>query len=127
MGEVKRILIIDDAVFQSEVLREVFINELGDKIEVEISNSYKGSEDLISVLDYDLILIDYLLGPNVTAVEFKKRLLENTKSTAKWVLLSALDVIALEEKHSNEGFEGFVHKSDYKVVTMKVKEMLSID
>tara|TARA_B110000211_G_C13970664_1_gene504832 strand:+ start:561 stop:947 length:387 start_codon:yes stop_codon:yes gene_type:complete len=124
MGGVKRILIIDDAVFQSEVLREVFINELGDKVEVEISKSYEDSEELILGLDFDLILIDYLLGPTVTAIDFKSKLILETESKAKWVLLSALDVVALEEKHGDEGFAGFVHKSDYRVVSDKVKEVL---
>jgi DNA-binding response OmpR family regulator len=124
MGVKKRVLIIDDAVFQSEILAEVFQNEFGDKIEIEIARAYEDAEDFILGKDFDLILIDYLLGPNLTAVSLKKELVEKLATKAKWVLLSALDVLQLKEKHANEGFDDFVHKSDYRVVTGVVKNVL---
>lgn len=124
MGDRKRVLIIDDAVFQSEILSEVFNNEFGDKVEVEIAREYDDAEEFILGKDFDLILIDYLLGPKTTAVTLKTKIVAELKTNAKWVLLSALDVNQLKEKHSDEGFVDFVHKSDYRVVTSSVKAIL---
>lgn len=121
----KRVLIIDDAVFQSEILREIFQNEFGDQVEVEISREFEDSKSFIEANDFDLILIDYLLAPNVTGVTLKKRLIEEVSTKSKWMLLSALDVSELREKHDEEGFEDFVHKGDYKIVTNAVASILN--
>lgn len=120
----KRILIIDDAVFQSEVLREVFENEFGDKINVEISKDFNSSEEILLNKDVDLIVVDYLLGSIGTAVELKKRIQDNIETKAHWIMMSALDVNALAEQHRVCGFIGFLHKSDYREITKGIGSVL---
>lgn len=120
----KRILIIDDAVFQSELLKEVFENEFGGKIEVFIAKDYKSAEDVLSTTKCDLILVDYLLGAAGTGADLKVIVDEKYKEDFIWVMMSALDVEALEEQHSNAGFKDFVHKSDYNEITQAIGKVL---
>lgn len=120
----KRILIIDDAVFQSEVLREVFENEFGDKVEIEISKDFDSSEKALLSRDVDLIMVDYLLGSIGTGAELKKRILDTIPTKAHWVMMSALDVNALAEQHRVNGFLRFLHKSDYRQITKEVASIL---
>ena len=120
----KRILIIDDAVFQSEVLREVFENEFGDKIEIEIAKDYHSTEDVLLSKDVDLVLVDYLLGSIGTGVELKKKVLDNIDTKAHWIMMSALDVNALAEQHRVDGFIRFLHKSDYRQITQEISFVL---
>lgn len=124
MGEAKRILIIDDAMFQSEILKEIFKNEFGFNVEVEISDGFEVAEKLILEKDFDLILIDYILGISITAVEVKRKLISATETLAKWALLSGLDISSLQEQHSEEGFDCFIHKGDYLLVTESVRSQL---
>lgn len=120
----KRILIIDDAVFQSEVLREVFENEFGDKIDVEIAKDFNTTEEVLLSKDVDLVMVDYLLGAVGTGAELKKRVQEELETEAHWMMMSALDVNALAEKHRSDGFLRFVHKSDYRELTKEVSGIL---
>ncbi len=120
----KRVLIVDDAVFQSELLKEVFENEFGDKIEVSIAKDYKSTEEKLKSSKYDLILVDYLLGAAGTGADLKAIVQEKYPEDFIWVMMSALDVDALREQHGGAGFSGFVHKSDYNEITQEIKGML---
>lgn len=124
MGGAKRILIIDDAVFQSEVLKEVFNHEFGNSLKVEIVDGFETAKSLVLQKDFDLILIDFHLGDGKTGVNVKDQLLKETNTKAKWILLSALDVLELKEQYANKGFSEFVHKSDYRIVSECVKAHL---
>lgn len=126
MARQKRLLIIDDAVFQSEVLAEVFKNQFGEALSIEISKEYDDSVIHFNQQDFDLVLIDYLLGTSLRANDLKHKLLSETNSKAKWIVLSALDVEELKQKHQNDGFHDFVHKSDYSVVSKVVEEVLEL-
>lgn len=120
----KRLLIIDDAVFQSEVLREVFENLFGDKIEVEIANDYQSTKNVILTKDCDLILVDYLLGPLGTGDELKNKVQQNMETNAQWIMMSALDVNALSEQYKVDGFVKFIHKSDYSEMSEEISKAL---
>jgi len=116
----KRILIVDDAIFQSEILAEVFGNQFGEKLDVDVAKDFKSVQQLFLNNDYDLILTDYLLGSVGTGVELKEKVDAEIDSDADWVLMSALDVDSLKENHRGAGFKGFVHKSDYAEICQKV-------
>lgn len=120
----KRILIVDDAVFQSELLKEVFENEFGKDFKVFIAKDYRSAEEVLSSEKVDLILVDYLLGAAGTGADLKVIVDEKYTQNYTWVMMSALDVDALREQHGAAGFSGFVHKSDYKEITQEIKQVL---
>lgn len=120
----KRVLIVDDAVFQSELLKEVFDNEFKADIEVFIAKDYKSAEEVIFDNDIDLILVDYLLGAAGTGSDLKQVIDKSHEGRFIWVLMSALDVDALKEQHGRAGFTSFVHKSDYNEITQEIKRVL---
>lgn len=120
----KRVLIVDDAVFQSELLKEVFENEFKSEIEVFIAKDYKSAEEVVFETNIDLILVDYLLGSAGTGSDLKNVIDQKCDDKFIWVLMSALDVDALKEQHSGAGFTSFVHKSDYNEIAQEIKRVL---
>ena len=120
----KRLLIIDDAVFQSEVLKEIFENLFDDKIQVNIADDYQSTEDVLLNEDCDLIVVDYLLGSIGTGVELKNKVQKNIQTKAKWMMMSALDVKSLAEQHQVDGFLKFIHKSDYGEMSKEISKFL---
>lgn len=120
----KRLLIIDDAVFQSEVLREVFENIFGDKIDVEIALDYASTKGGLLKNDCDLILVDYLLGSIGTGDKLKDKVQKNLETNAQWMMMSALDFDVLAEQHRTDGFVKFVHKSDYSEMSEEISKAL---
>ena len=120
----KRILIIDDAIFQSEILKEVFDNFFGDIVEVEIAKDFLSTQEVLSKNDCDLILVDYLLGSIGTGAELKDKVKEKIQTKASWMMMSALDVNALAEQHQGKGFIKFIHKSDYSEMSKEISKAL---
>ena len=96
----KRVLIVDDAVFQSELLKEVFENEFKGGIEVFIAQDYRSAEKIVFEKEISLILVDYLLGAAGTGAELKQIIDQNYDGQIIWVLMSALDIDDLREQHS---------------------------
>ena len=120
----KRLLIIDDAVFQSEILKEVFENVFGDKIDVEIALDYASTKEVLVKNDCDLILVDYLLGSIGTGDKLKDKVQKNLETNAQWMMMSALDVHVLAKQHRTDGFVKFVHKSDYNEMSKEISKAL---
>tara|TARA_B100002051_G_C16530156_1_gene532249 strand:+ start:283 stop:660 length:378 start_codon:yes stop_codon:yes gene_type:complete len=120
----KRLLIIDDAVFQSEILKEVFENVFGDKIDVEIALDYASTKEVLVKSDCDLILVDYLLGSIGTGDKLKDKVQKNIKTNAQWIMMSALDVNVLAEQYRTDGFVKFIHKSDYSEMSEEISKAL---
>lgn len=120
----KRLLIIDDAVFQSEILKEVFENVFGDKIDVEIALDYASTKEVLVKKDCDLILVDYLLGSIGTGDKLKDKVQKNLETNAQWMMMSALDVHVLAEQYRTDGFVKFVHKSDYNEMSKEISKAL---
>ena len=120
----KRLLIIDDAVFQSEILKEVFENVFGDKIDVEIAKDYVSIKEVLVKNDCDLILVDYLLGSIGTGDKLKDKVQKNIKTNAQWIMMSALDVNVLAEQYRTDGFVKFIHKSDYSEMSEEISKAL---
>ena len=120
----KRLLIIDDAVFQSELLKEVFENVYGDKIDVEIALDYASTKEVLVKSDCDLILVDYLLGSIGTGDKLKDKVQKNIKTNAQWIMMSALDVNVLAEQYRTDGFVKFIHKSDYSEMSEEISKAL---
>tara|TARA_B100002052_G_C15562894_1_gene454292 strand:+ start:36 stop:413 length:378 start_codon:yes stop_codon:yes gene_type:complete len=120
----KRLLIIDDAVFQSEILKEVFENVFGDKIDVEIALDYASTKEVLVKKDCDLILVDYLLGSIGTGDKLKDKVQKNLETNAQWMMMSALDVDVLAEQYRTDGFVKFVHKSDYNEMSKEISKAL---
>ena len=119
-----RLLIIDDAVFQSEVLKEVFENIFGDKIDVEIALDYASTKGVLLKNDCDLILVDYLLGSIGTGDKLKDKVQKNLETNAQWRMMSSLDFDVLAEQHRTDGFVKFVHKSDYSEMSEEISKAL---
>ena len=120
----KRLLIIDDAVFQSEILKEVFENVFGDKIDVEIAKDYVSIKEVLVKNDCDLILVDYLLGSIGTGDKLKDKVQKNIETNAQWIMMSALDVNVLAEQYRTDGFVKFIHKSDYSEMSEEISKAL---
>jgi DNA-binding NtrC family response regulator len=120
----KRLLIIDDAVFQSEILKEVFENVFGDKIDVEIALDYASTKEVLVKSDCDLILVDYLLGSIGTGDKLKDKVQKNIETNAQWIMMSALDVNVLAEQYRTDGFVKFIHKSDYSEMSEEISKAL---
>ncbi len=120
----KRLLIIDDAVFQSEILKEVFENVFGDKIDVEIALDYASTKEVLVKNDCDLILVDYLLGSIGTGDKLKEKVQKKLETNAQWMMMSALDVDVLAEQYRTDGFVKFVHKSDYNELCKEISKAL---
>ena len=73
--ERKRILIVDDAFFQLEVLKEL------------LASDFQGVSKVLLKKDCDYIIVDYLLGSIGTGVELKARVQNNLDTNAKWVMM----------------------------------------
>ena len=122
--EKKRLLIIDDAVFQSEILKEFFENIFGDKIEVQIAEDYASTKEILLKKDCDLVIVDYFLGSIGTGPELKNKILDNIQTKAHWIVMSALDINVLKEQYRFDGFLNFIHKSDYSEISKEISEAL---
>lgn len=119
----KSILIIDDATFQADILKTV-LNNTFSTYHIETVKSLSESNVLLLENEYDLILIDFMLGDGYNAVDLKSELGHLQASSTTWVVLSALDPVLLKEQHSSEGFSDFIHKTDYLKLIEKLKEYL---
>lgn len=119
----KSILIIDDATFQADILKTVLNNTFSTYL-IETVKSVSESNVLLLENEYDLILIDFMLGDSYNAVDLKSELGHLQVSPTTWVVLSALDPVLLKEQYPSEGFSDFIHKTDYLKLIEKLKEYL---
>lgn len=122
--ERKRILIVDDAFFQLEVLKELLENKADTNLEVEIASDFQGVSKVLLKEDCDYIIVDYLLGSIGTGVELKARVQNNLDTNAKWVMMSTLNAEALAEQHHTDGFSGFIQKADCQKIAQDLKALI---